>query len=76
LALVRDGDWIDLDVEGRHLHLDVPDDELARRRDDWRPAPLTFDRGYRRLYQLHVTQAPEGCDFDFLRLPAGRQAGV
>ena len=76
LALVRDGDWIDLDVEGRRLHLDVPDDELARRRADWTPAPLTFERGYRRLYQLHVTQAPEGCDFDFLRLPAGKPVGV
>jgi dihydroxy-acid dehydratase len=66
LALVRNGDWIELDVEARRLHLDVPEAELARRRAAWtRPAPPS-DRGYYRLYTEHVLQADQGADFDFL----------
>ena len=67
LALVRSGDEIALDVEARTLTLCVADDELARRRADWRPPPRPVTRGYTRLYQEHVTQAHEGCDFDFLQ---------
>jgi dihydroxyacid dehydratase/phosphogluconate dehydratase len=65
LALVRDGDMIELDVEGRRLHLDVSDEELARRRADWQ-APAIEGSGYVRLYQTHVQQANTGADFDFL----------
>jgi dihydroxy-acid dehydratase len=66
LALVRDGDLIELDVEARKLELKVDDGELARRRAAWkRPAPR-FERGYGVLYQQHITQADQGCDFDFL----------
>jgi dihydroxy-acid dehydratase len=75
LALVQNGDWISLDVPNRSLKLDVSEDELARRRAAWQPAPLQFERGYRQLYQRHVTQAPQGVDFDFLRLPAGKAVG-
>ena len=75
LALVRDGDPIALDVPGRTLTLEVPAEELGRRRAAWRPAPLQYERGYRLLYQQHVLQANEGCDFDFLRLRAGAPAG-
>jgi len=67
LALVRDGDEIDLDVPRRTLTLRVPDEELARRRARWRPRPPRFERGYGRLFLDHVLQANEGCDFDFLR---------
>ncbi|MCL6517572.1 IlvD/Edd family dehydratase [Alicyclobacillus sp.] len=67
LALVRDGDLIELDVEGRRLNLLVPEDELARRRERWRPPQNRVARGWTRLYQEHVLQADEGCDFDFLR---------
>jgi dihydroxy-acid dehydratase len=67
LALVRDGDEIELDVAGRHLHLNVDDSELARRRAEWQPPARSFNRGYGRLYLEHVNQAPLGCDFDFLR---------
>ncbi|HET9822174.1 MAG TPA: L-arabinonate dehydratase [Burkholderiaceae bacterium] len=67
LALLRTGDTIEVDVAARRLHLDVSDDELARRRADWRPAPEPYARGYTRLYRAHVTQAHEGCDFDFLQ---------
>ncbi len=67
LALVRDGDEVELDVPGRRLTLRVSDEELARRRAAWRPRPPRFDRGYGRLFLEHVLQANEGCDFDFLR---------
>jgi dihydroxy-acid dehydratase len=67
LALVRDGDEIELDVPNRGLTLRVADDELARRRAAWRPRPPHFTRGYGRLFLDHVLQANEGCDFDFLR---------
>ena len=67
LALVRDGDEIELDVPGRRLVLHVPDEDLARRRASWTPPPPAFTRGYGKLYLAHVLQAPEGADFDFLR---------
>jgi dihydroxy-acid dehydratase len=67
LALVKDGDEIELDVPGRRLSLQVTDEELARRRAAWRPRAPHFTRGYGRLFVEHVLQANEGCDFDFLR---------
>jgi L-arabonate dehydrase len=66
LALVRDGDVIELDVPSRRLTLRVPDDELARRRAEWTPRPPHFTRGYGRLFLDHVLQAHQGVDFDFL----------
>lgn len=66
LALVQDGDPIELDVHGRRLHLDVPEDELARRRDAWTPPEPHAERGYVSMYLDHVMQAHEGADFDFL----------
>jgi dihydroxy-acid dehydratase len=67
LALVRNGDAISLDVPARRLSLDVPDDELERRLDAWTPPDETSARrGYQKLFLDHVTQADEGCDFDFL----------
>ncbi len=74
LALVRDGDVIDLDVAARRLRLDVADDELERRRAAWTPPPPNHDRGYARLYVDHVLQADRGVDFDFL--VGGSGAGV
>lgn len=67
LALVEDGDLIELDVENRRLELLVGADELARRRQAWVPPASRHLRGYPRLYIDHVLQADEGCDFDFLR---------
>ncbi|PYV07517.1 MAG: dihydroxy-acid dehydratase, partial [Acidobacteria bacterium] len=67
LALVENGDTIELDVERRALNLAVPDEELARRRARWTPPEPHYGRGYGRLFLDHVTQAHEGCDFDFLR---------
>ncbi len=65
LALVRTGDIIELDVPARKLHLDVSDEELARRRAAWVP-PETPKRGYYKLYVEHVQQADKGADLDFL----------
>jgi dihydroxy-acid dehydratase len=66
LALVQDGDMIMLDVASRQLQLGVDDAELARRRSQWRKPPAHFARGIGALYQNHVSQANDGCDFDFL----------
>jgi L-arabonate dehydrase len=65
LALVRSGDIIELDVPARRLHLDVSDEELARRRAAWKP-PESPQRGYYKLYVEHVQQADKGADLDFL----------
>jgi dihydroxy-acid dehydratase len=65
LALVRDGDVIRLDAPARRLDLKVDDAELARRRAQWKPLEKP-KRGYQRLYVERVTQAENGCDFDFL----------
>ena len=66
LAFVRDGDLIELDVEKRSLQLKVDDADLARRRASWKKPAPRFERGYGALYQQHITQADQGCDFDFL----------
>ena len=65
LALVQTGDMIELDVEARRLHLEVSDEELARRRAAWQ-APEAPARGYYKLYVEHVLQADQGADLDFL----------
>ncbi|HVE49570.1 MAG TPA: L-arabinonate dehydratase [Casimicrobiaceae bacterium] len=69
LALVQDGDSIELDIAARRLTLKISDAELARRRAQWTPPPPHYTRGYGMLYQKHVTQADQGCDFDFLESP-------
>ena len=66
LALVQDGDEIELDVAARRLELLVDEAELARRRADWQPPPPASPSGYVRLFHDHVMQADKGCDFDFL----------
>jgi dihydroxyacid dehydratase/phosphogluconate dehydratase len=66
LALVRDGDLVELDVAGRRINLKVADDEVARRRAAWKPRELPYPRGWVALYSKHVRQADKGCDFDFL----------
>jgi L-arabonate dehydrase len=66
LAVVENGDEIELDIETRKLELRVPDDELNRRRAAWKPKPVTWTGGYQRLYIDHVMQADQGADLDFL----------
>ena len=67
LALVQDGDLIELSVADLKLNLQVPPEELARRRQQWRPESSRYERGFGALYATHVTQAHLGCDFDFLQ---------
>ena len=66
LALVREGDQIELDVPQRRVSLLVDDAELARRRAAWQPPPQMYDRGYARMYVEHVLGADRGADLDFL----------
>jgi dihydroxy-acid dehydratase len=71
LALVRSGDAITLDVPARRLELEVPAEELERRRAAWKAPEPRARRGYERLYADHITQADAGCDFDFLEGAGG-----
>ena len=66
LAIVKDGDMIELDVENRKLHLDISDEELKKRKALWVQSELHTDRGYVRLYLEHIQQADKGCDLDIL----------
>ena len=66
LALVRNGDPIELDVEKRELNLKVSEEELRKRKAAWRQPLKKFERSYGAIFAQHVKQADEGCDFDFL----------
>ena len=66
LALVKNGDLIELDVDRRELNLRVDAAELARRKAAWRAPERKFARGYGAIFSRHIKQADEGCDFDFL----------
>jgi dihydroxy-acid dehydratase len=66
LALVQDGDEIEIDVPARRIHLHVSEAELAARKAAWTQPPAKYERVYGALYLQHVRQAHEGCDFDFL----------
>ena len=73
LALVQNGDEIELDVAGRRLHLGVSETELGARKESWTP-PAHLQRGYYKLYYDHVTQADRGADLDFLVGQSGTHA--
>src|SRR5271170_1744735 len=66
LALLKEGDIVELDVAERQLNMRVNEDELALRRAAWRPKEGIYPRGYGKLFMEHIKQANEGCDFDFL----------
>jgi dihydroxy-acid dehydratase len=70
LALVQNGDWIELDTANRKLTLMIDDGELAERRMNWKPTHKMSNRGYVQLYQQHVQQAHLGADMD-LRVGQG-----
>jgi dihydroxy-acid dehydratase len=72
LAAVRNGDRIRLSIENKRIDLLVEADEIARRLEGFRPPPAPA-RGYKALYRRSVTQAPQGCDFDFLAAAASRE---
>jgi len=63
---VKDGDMIELDIERRRLQLLIDDAEMMKRKRAWKAPARRFERGYGALFSQHITQANEGCDFDFL----------
>jgi dihydroxy-acid dehydratase len=71
LALVQSGDLISVDVPARRIHLQVSDDELARRKAAWTPPAPRYERGYGWMFSRHILQADQGCDFDFLETAFG-----
>jgi len=66
LALLKTGDLIELDVTAGTINMKVDEAEIARRRAEWKPTPPVYQRSFAALYQQHVSQADQGCDFDFL----------
>ena len=75
LAVVRNGDMIEVDVAGRRVHLDITDEELAARLAEWKPAHERFESGYGWLHQQHVEGADTGADLDFLKGCRGNAVG-
>ena len=73
LGVVQDGDLITLDVAARSLHVHLDDEELARRKSEWKPLQFDASRGYVNLYVNHVQQAHLGADMDFLRGSSGSE---
>ncbi len=71
LALIRDGDILEVDVDTRTLNVRVTDAELVERRIAWAPPPPRYERGYGWMFARHVQQANDGCDFDFLTTDFG-----
>jgi len=66
LALLKEGDVVELDVPGRQLNMRVSEEELTQRQAAWKPKAGIYPRGYGKLFMEHIKQANEGCDFDFL----------
>lgn len=75
LALLKTGDIVRLDLPARRLDMLVSEEEIESRRAAWQPPAPRYERGYGYLFSKHVTQADEGCDFDFLQTDFGRSAG-
>lgn len=75
LALLKTGDIVRLDLPQRRLDMLVSEEEIASRRAAWQAPAPRYERGYGYLFSKHVTQADQGCDFDFLQTDFGRTAG-
>ena len=75
LALLKSGDIVRLDLPQRRLDMLVSDEEIACRRAAWQAPPPRYERGYGYIFSKHVSQADQGCDFDFLQTDFGRSAG-
>ena len=71
LALVQTGDKITVDVGRRLIQMDVDETEIKRRQATWEPLPPRYERGFGYIFSKHIEQAPDGCDFDFLRTSFG-----
>jgi dihydroxy-acid dehydratase len=72
LALLRTGDIVEMDVDARTINMQVSEEELAKRRAEWKAPEERFGRGYGWMFTKHIQQASEGCDFDFLKTDFGR----
>jgi dihydroxy-acid dehydratase len=75
LALLKTGDMVRMDLEARTLDMLVDEDELAARRAAWKAPEPRFERGWGYMFQRHVGQADQGCDFDYLTAAFGQAAG-
>ncbi|WP_353172362.1 L-arabinonate dehydratase [Paracandidimonas soli] len=75
LALLRTGDLISIDIPARTLNMLVSDEELEKRRAEWKQPEPKFERGYGWMFSKHISQANEGCDFDYLTRDFGKAAG-
>ncbi|WP_189014952.1 dihydroxy-acid dehydratase [Paenibacillus marchantiophytorum] len=75
LAIIRNGDWIELDIEASSLNLMLQEEEIAARLAEWIAPEPQHTRGYPRLFADHTLQAHEGCDLDILR-PTNKQEAV
>src|SRR5690606_12224409 len=75
LGLVQNGDEISVDIAARTINLNVPDEELEQRKTKFQPQPPRFERGYGWMFNRHIQQADQGCDFDFLQSNFGKTAG-
>ena len=71
LALVKTGDLISVNVPKRTIHLEVSDQELAKRKAGWVAPPKRYERGYGWMFNKHIMQADQGCDFDYLETSFG-----
>jgi dihydroxy-acid dehydratase len=75
LSLLKTGDMVSIDVPSRTINMEVDEAELARRKAAWTPAAPRFGRGYGWMFSKHVTQADQGCDFDYLETQYGPPIG-
>ena len=75
LALLRNGDMVEIDIPNRSINMLVEADELARRQREWQAPEPKFGRGYGWMFARHVSQADKGCDFDFLERDFGPDPG-
>ncbi len=66
IDLVQDGDVIELNVADSILNLKISEEEIQRRKKNRVPSASEHLRGWPALYQTHVLQPDQGCDFDFL----------
>ena len=71
LALIKNGDIIEVDIPERKLNVDISENELSNRRKKWKEPEPRYERGYGYIYSKHIEQADKGCDFDFLKSDFG-----
>ena len=75
LAMVKNGDMVSVDIDARAIRLEITDEEMARRKAQWKPPAKHYERGYGYAFSKHILQANEGCDFDFLQTGFGAPVG-